>query len=418
MIHLMDGEQRIALLRVGAPFSGDESQDPALQYILGDHLGNSSMTANTAGALVHREEFTPYGETSFGGYGEQRYRFTGKERDEESGLSYHRARYYAGWLGRWVSADPAGMVDGVNVFQYSMNSPILFVDVSGTDSINSNKQSSVECQVGVDCNGFVPINLEGLAAILPYEDMHCMPEIEESTCYEDSSNSDTCSMSPNDPFYTETTSLPKDKGFVIGDIRGKQPITTERVSLRAIENFLIDTGTNFPVGDTERWTELEKLTIYHGFSVDSLFIASNDETDNFEKDEYNLRSVPIEINQESALAQFSGVLGRELSPFEVGLLSKGDSKTKIISIVTREVSDPEINFFWYPRKRVISGYLVEISSGGYPSNFRFYNDRGKLIGEETLYSPGNGAATGQRNLSLLINLFPPLKPLNILKRIL
>jgi RHS repeat-associated protein len=146
MIHLMDGEQRIALLRVGAPFSGDESQDPALQYILGDHLDNSSMTANAAGALIHREEFTPYGETSFGGYGEKRYRFTGKERDEESGLSYHRARYYAGWLGRWVSADPAGMVDGVNLFRYSTLNPERFFDTYGTDSrdVNSsNKDSAV-----------------------------------------------------------------------------------------------------------------------------------------------------------------------------------------------------------------------------------------------------------------------------------
>ena len=134
MIHLMDGKQRIALLRVGAPFSGDETNDPALQYILGDHLGNSNMTANHFGALLHREEFTPYGETSFGGYGEKRYRFTGQERDEESGLSYHRARYYAGWLGRWVSADPMGAIDGINIFVYSKCSPICLNDGSGNGS--------------------------------------------------------------------------------------------------------------------------------------------------------------------------------------------------------------------------------------------------------------------------------------------
>jgi RHS repeat-associated protein len=163
LIHLMDGEQRIALLRVGAPFSGDESQNPALQYILGDHLGNSSMTTNGFGTLVHREEFTPYGETSFGGYGEKRYRFTGKERDEESGLSYHRARYYAGWLGKWVSADPLFFKDmkgaktkfkqnenkinlefieyGKNIYfmklvglyDYCRNNPVGFDDKNGED---------------------------------------------------------------------------------------------------------------------------------------------------------------------------------------------------------------------------------------------------------------------------------------------
>jgi hypothetical protein len=36
----------------------------------------------------------------------KRYRYTGKERDEESGLYYHGARYYAPWLGRWTAIDP------------------------------------------------------------------------------------------------------------------------------------------------------------------------------------------------------------------------------------------------------------------------------------------------------------------------
>jgi RHS repeat-associated protein len=143
MIHLMDGEQRIALLRAGAPFSGDDSHDPAVQYILGDHLGNSSMTANATGTLVHREEFTPYGETSFGGYGEKRYRFTGKERDEESGLSYHRARYYAGWLGRWVSADPIGVQGGINLFQYANNNAIIHLDLNGMNPLEEGFYSGV-----------------------------------------------------------------------------------------------------------------------------------------------------------------------------------------------------------------------------------------------------------------------------------
>ena len=40
----------------------------------------------------------------------KRYRYTGKERDEETGLYYHGARHYAAWLARWTSADPAVMV--------------------------------------------------------------------------------------------------------------------------------------------------------------------------------------------------------------------------------------------------------------------------------------------------------------------
>ena len=40
----------------------------------------------------------------------KRYRFSGKERDDETGLYYFGARYYAPWLGRWTSTDPAGFV--------------------------------------------------------------------------------------------------------------------------------------------------------------------------------------------------------------------------------------------------------------------------------------------------------------------
>lgn len=82
---------------------------------------------------MNREEFTPYGETSFGSYGRKRYRFTGKERDEESGLGYHEARYYAPWLARWTAADPSGIAGGVNQYAYCGGNPVKFVDHDGMD---------------------------------------------------------------------------------------------------------------------------------------------------------------------------------------------------------------------------------------------------------------------------------------------
>ena len=53
----------------------------------------------------------------------KRYRYTGKERDEENDLYYHGARYYAPWLGRWTSPDPDGLVDGSSLFTYSRCNP-------------------------------------------------------------------------------------------------------------------------------------------------------------------------------------------------------------------------------------------------------------------------------------------------------
>jgi RHS repeat-associated protein len=106
-LHVMDDQSRIALIRVGAPFPHDTT--PAVQFHLGDHLGSSHVVLDDTGGFVNREEYTPYGETSFGSFARKRYRFTGKERDEESGLNYHGARYYAPWLCRWTSCDPEGM---------------------------------------------------------------------------------------------------------------------------------------------------------------------------------------------------------------------------------------------------------------------------------------------------------------------
>ena len=63
----------------------------------------------------------------------KRYRYTGKERDEESGFTYHGARYYAPWLGRWVSTDPSGLTDGICLYRYSRNSPVVLHDPNGRD---------------------------------------------------------------------------------------------------------------------------------------------------------------------------------------------------------------------------------------------------------------------------------------------
>ena len=135
-IHILDDHTRIGVLRRGAPVPGDPY--PNATYHLGDHLTSSTAVLNPAGQLLNREEYTPYGETSYGSYTKKRYRFTGQERDEESGLTYHGARYYAPWLARWTSSDPAGHVDGLSLYPYSRSNPMVFTDRSGTQSDPAN----------------------------------------------------------------------------------------------------------------------------------------------------------------------------------------------------------------------------------------------------------------------------------------
>jgi RHS repeat-associated protein len=131
-LSILDGERRVAEVRMGGPIGNDAT--PAVKYHCIDHLGSNTLVVTDSGELVNREEFSPYGETSFGSVTRKRYRFVGKERDTESGLNHHQHRYYAPWLSRWISTDPFGLVDGANVYRYARNSPLLFVDPTGTQS--------------------------------------------------------------------------------------------------------------------------------------------------------------------------------------------------------------------------------------------------------------------------------------------
>ena len=74
-----------------------------------ENLVNSAcLELDDDGQVIGYEEFYPYGGTAYAfqvedaKYSTKRYRFSGKERDSESGLGYYGARYYASWIGRWV----------------------------------------------------------------------------------------------------------------------------------------------------------------------------------------------------------------------------------------------------------------------------------------------------------------------------
>ncbi|MBK8718436.1 MAG: hypothetical protein IPN32_27470 [Deltaproteobacteria bacterium] len=99
------------------------------RYALADHLGSVKLEMDPDGQVIAYEEFHSYGTSSYRAMrsgldaAASRYRYTGMERDEETGLAQHGARYYAAWLGRWTSADPTGLSDGVNRYAYCRGSP-------------------------------------------------------------------------------------------------------------------------------------------------------------------------------------------------------------------------------------------------------------------------------------------------------
>jgi RHS repeat-associated protein len=135
-LHVPDGTQRIALVETRV--EGDEPGVPPrlIRYQLGNHLGSAVLELDDGAEIISYEEYFPYGGTSYQAVrnlleAPNRYRYTGKERDEESGFYYHGARYYAPWIGRWTSADPAGLVDGPNLYAYVRNRPVTSRDPNG-----------------------------------------------------------------------------------------------------------------------------------------------------------------------------------------------------------------------------------------------------------------------------------------------
>jgi RHS repeat-associated protein len=143
-LHVMDDARRVALLETKTKNTSVSSFSPGpthYRYQLTNHLDSAMMELDEAAEVITYEEYFPFGGTSMHAAdadtkaSAKRYRYTGKERDTETGFYYHGARYYAPWLGRWTAADPAGMVDGPNRYLYSHNSPLNFVDPEGTDAI-------------------------------------------------------------------------------------------------------------------------------------------------------------------------------------------------------------------------------------------------------------------------------------------
>ncbi|HUX61016.1 MAG TPA: RHS repeat-associated core domain-containing protein [Ignavibacteriaceae bacterium] len=74
---------------------------------------------------------------------DQRYKFTGKERDASTGLDYFGARYYDSWRGQWAQVDPHySLYPSLSPYNYTGNNPLLFIDRKGMDSTEYQNQNN------------------------------------------------------------------------------------------------------------------------------------------------------------------------------------------------------------------------------------------------------------------------------------
>ena len=151
---LYDGDQLIAETNatgtITAKYVFGPGLDEPLKMVRGsttsyfhvDGLGSVVGLTDTTGTVVEKYRYDVYGQVQITTASDtvlpqsavgNRFLFTGRELDTETGLYYYRARYYDAKLGRFLSRDPVGYTAGLNLYAYVDNNPLSFVDPLGLE---------------------------------------------------------------------------------------------------------------------------------------------------------------------------------------------------------------------------------------------------------------------------------------------
>jgi len=151
----------------------DVVNDNAKYYYHFDGLGSVVALSDESGNIVERYSYDVFGEPNRVSAVSNRYMFTGREYDSETGNYYYRARYYKPDIGRFMSADPIGYEAGLNLYTYVANNPINNIDPLGLvtyDECLSHYQTAlkkireyvVDCQKNY-CGSLNPVDWDLLA---------------------------------------------------------------------------------------------------------------------------------------------------------------------------------------------------------------------------------------------------------------
>jgi RHS repeat-associated protein len=126
-------------------YSGDrliaEYTNSTTEFVHSDHLGSTRLVTAMNQSIVDNLDYEPFGQQASGASATT-HKFTGKERDSESGLDFFGARHYASSMGRWLVPDWAakpsavpyavfGNPQSLNLYSYVGNNPLMHADPDG-----------------------------------------------------------------------------------------------------------------------------------------------------------------------------------------------------------------------------------------------------------------------------------------------
>ncbi len=128
------GSQRIAMRTNGT-----------LNFLLGDHLGSTSLVTDATGVVISEMKYKAWGEVRYAsGTSPTDYTYTGQfSYAADFGLMFYNARWYDSSLSRFAQADTVipGGVQGYDRYAYTNNNPIIYTDPSGHCTLGGYWQS-------------------------------------------------------------------------------------------------------------------------------------------------------------------------------------------------------------------------------------------------------------------------------------
>ncbi len=131
-----------------AEYGVNDASASGPQYLVSDPLGSTRAVVNGDGTVARCYDYLPFGEeipgtlngrgTCSQGMETTSLKFTGKERDSETGLDNFLARYYSPQQGRFTSPDefPDGIVDPITGQQVGQPGPLPYADIGDPQTIN------------------------------------------------------------------------------------------------------------------------------------------------------------------------------------------------------------------------------------------------------------------------------------------
>ena len=97
-----------------------EQPDNTTTYYVGDQIGSERMLLAAGGWPLSSDTYYPYGSEATSSADANHYKFTGKERDTESGNDYFGARYYSSNMGRFMTPDPGTLGQILQILKHGI----------------------------------------------------------------------------------------------------------------------------------------------------------------------------------------------------------------------------------------------------------------------------------------------------------